>query len=84
MNENKYTKEKYPTATIYYATVAKVYGGPENIDNAKEYFFGIQTNEYFKASANEEKRLGLRPKITIFPWETAAYELADINSTKSQ
>lgn len=73
-------KGKYPTSTIYYATVAKVYGGPDNLDHVKEYFWGVQTNEAFKASDEEMKRLGLRPKITIFPWETAEFELSDINS----
>lgn len=73
-------KEKYPISTIYYATVAKVYGGPDNLNYVKEYFWGVQTNEAFKASDEEMKRLGLRPKITIFPWETAEFELSNINS----
>ena len=73
-------KEKYPTSTIYYATIAKVYGGPDNLEYVKEYFWGIQTNEYFKANYEETKNLGLRSKITIFPWETAEFELSDINS----
>ncbi|NMB47993.1 phosphoribosyltransferase [Candidatus Kuenenbacteria bacterium] len=73
-------KEKYPTSTIYYATVAKTYGGPDNLEHVKEYFWGIQTNEHFKVSEDEAKCLGLRSKITIFPWETAEFELADINA----
>jgi len=73
-------KNKYPNSTVYYATVAKVYGGPDNLDNVKEYFWGVQTNEFFKANDDEVKQLGLRPKITIFPWETAEFELFDINS----
>lgn len=73
-------REAYPAATIYYATVAKVYGGPDAFENVQEYFWGVQTNEFFKASDEEAGRLGLRPKITIFPWETAEFELADINA----
>lgn len=73
-------KEKYPTSTIYYATIAKVYGGSNDFEHVKECFWGVQTNEFFKANDNEVKRLGLRPKITIFPWETAEFELSDINS----
>lgn len=72
-------KERYPNSTIYYATVVKVYGGPDNLDHVKEYFWGVQTNENFKASEEEVKRLNLRPKMTIFPWETVESELTDIN-----
>jgi hypoxanthine phosphoribosyltransferase len=71
--------KEYPNANLYYSTVAKVYGGHDKFDNIKEYFYGIQTNEFFKASNIEEKQLNLRPKITIFPWETTEYELLDIN-----
>ncbi|MCD4694521.1 phosphoribosyltransferase [bacterium] len=73
-------KEKYPTSTIYYATIAKVYGDPDTLEHVKDYFWGVQINESFKANKEEEKRLSLRPKITIFPWETAEFELSDINS----
>lgn len=73
-------KEKYPVSTIYYATIAKVYGGPDDFTHVKKYFWGVQTNEFFKADDAEIKRLALRPGITIFPWETAKFELSDINS----
>ena len=73
-------KEKYPTANIFYATVAKVYGGPISFNDVEEYFWGIRTNEMFKANSDEEKKLELRSKITIFPWESADDELAAINS----
>lgn len=73
-------REAYPAANIYYATVAKVYGGPDAFENVRVYFWGVQTNEFFKASDEEAGRLGLRLNITIFPWETAEFELADINA----
>ena len=72
-------KERYPAANLYYSTIAQVYGGPDKFENVKEYFYGIQTNESFVASDEETKELWLRPKITIFPWETTEYELSDIN-----
>jgi len=72
--------KNYPDAKLYYSTVAKVYWGPDTFDNIKSYFYGIQTNEFFKANSQEEKKLNLRPKITIFPWETTEYELSDIHS----
>jgi len=73
-------KDRYPDATIYNATVAKVFGGPDNLDNVKEYFWGVQTNEFFKADDVVVEKLGLRPKITVFPWETIGTELFEINS----
>ena len=73
-------REQYPTSTIYYATIAKVYGGPSKFKDVQDYFWGVQTNEFFKANKDEVQSLCLRPKITIFPWETAEFELADINS----
>jgi adenine/guanine phosphoribosyltransferase-like PRPP-binding protein len=68
-------REQYPDSVLYYATVAKVYGGPDRLDHIKKYFYGIRTDEFFKASDEQAKKLSLRPKITIFPWETTEYEL---------
>jgi len=72
-------KKQYPSAKIYYSTIAKVYGGPNFFEGIEEYFYGIQTNENFIASADKEKKLGLRPSITIFPWEIVDIELKEIN-----
>lgn len=74
-------QRKYPKATLYYATIAKVYGGPESFDGIKDYFYGVKTNEMFKADQLESVRLNLRPNITIFPWENTEDELKDINAT---
>jgi hypoxanthine phosphoribosyltransferase len=73
-------RKGYPKAKIYYATVAKVYGGPNKFKDVEEYFWGVETNERFLASPAEEKQLNLRPKITIFPWELAKNELKEINN----
>lgn len=76
----KAIREKYPKAKIYLATLSKVYGGFETLEGIEEVFYGTLTDENFKATEEERERLGLRPKITIFPWENPENELADINS----
>jgi hypothetical protein len=76
----KAIKEKYPKAKVYLATLAKVYGGFEELEGIEEVFYGTMTDENYKATEEERKRLNLRPKITIFPWENPQDELADINA----
>lgn len=76
----KAIKQKYPKAKIYLATLTKVYGGFEKLDGIEEVFYGTMTDENFKASEEDKKKLNLRPKITIFPWENPKDELQDINS----
>jgi hypothetical protein len=75
-------KKKYPKAKIYLATLAKVYGGFENLEGIEKVFYGTMTNEKFKANPEQVKSLGLRDGITIFPWEKAESELADINASE--
>ena len=48
----------------------------KNIDGYDSYHVGQWTNEAFKNNAPQY----CRECITIFPWETAENELADINS----
>ncbi len=69
-------KNEFPDADIHYACVTKVFGGPERIDGYKSYHIGQWTNEAFKENAPKDARQG----ITIYPWETAEYELEDINA----
>ena len=76
----KAIKGKYPKAKIYLATLSKVYGGFETLEGIEETFYGVMTDENFKATDEERVRLNLRPKITIFPWENPKDELADINA----
>ncbi len=76
-------QEKYPRARLFYATLAKVYGGPDTFKGVSEYFFGIETNERFLASAAECIQKRLRPGVCIFPWENAESELAQINGEVS-
>jgi hypothetical protein len=73
-------KEKYPASKIYLATLTKVHGGPEHLEGIEEIFYGRMTDENFKASEDEIRTLDLRKGITIFPWENAEEELADINA----
>lgn len=70
----------YPAATIYLATLTRVYGGFETIDGIERVFHGALTNEKFVASVDEAEKLNLRRGITIFPWENTEHELADINA----
>lgn len=76
----KAIKEKYPKAKVYLATLTKVYGGFEELDGIDGVFYGTMTNENLIASPEQVKELGLREGITIFPWEKAANELADLNA----
>lgn len=76
----KVIKAKYPKAKIYLATLTKVYGGFEELEGIDKVFYGVMTNEKFKATPDEVKKLGLREGITIFPWENTKEELIEVNS----
>lgn len=76
----KAIKAKYPKAKVYLATLCKVYGGFEKLDGIEDVFYGTLTDEKFVATDEEKKKLSIRPKITIFPWENKKDELNDINS----
>jgi len=52
------------------------------LDGIEKVFYGTMTNENFKATPEEAESLGLRKGITIFPWEKAESELADINAAQ--
>lgn len=73
-------KEKYPQANIYLATLTKVYGGPDTLGGVDQIFYGRMTDENFKTSQEARQELGLRPGITIFPWESVEDELSDLNA----
>lgn len=73
-------KEKYPNAKIYLATLTKVYGEVEELENIEKIFYGTMTNENFNASPEEVAKLKLRKGITIFPWENVRNELNDLNA----
>lgn len=75
----KLIKEKYPNSKIYLATLTKVYGGPDEIEGIEKIFYGTLTNENYKATNEEAKKLGLREGVTIFPWEKEEDELAELN-----
>jgi len=72
-------KSMFPQSKLHYATVAKVFGGPDSFEGIEGYYFGIQTNEQFLASPSQIKEFSLRPGITLFPWEIAEDELKEIN-----
>lgn len=70
----------FPEARLFYATVTKVYRSAEiDLSMFEKAFVGKHTNEGFEANQETATKKELRPKITIFPWETAARELRDIN-----
>jgi len=75
----KAIKKKYPQAKIHLATLTKVFGGPERLEGIEEIFYGRLTDEGFKATEADHKKLDLRKGITIFPWENVDDELSDIN-----
>ncbi len=72
--------EKYPKAKIYLATLVKVFGCPDRLDGIEHVFHGVMSDENFKATEEQKKELDLRQGITVFPWERAEDELADINA----
>jgi hypoxanthine phosphoribosyltransferase len=72
-------KKHFPTSKLCYATVAKVFGGPDSIAGIEEYFFGRLTNERFVATEEEILTLDLRPGVTLFPWEVVKDELNEMN-----
>lgn len=75
-------KEAYPSATLLYVTVTQVYRKtPVDLSMFTHVFTGVFTNENFEASDAEAISSQLRPKVVIYPWETAEFEIADINAT---
>jgi hypoxanthine phosphoribosyltransferase len=79
-NTAEIIKRVYPKAELYYASIGKVYKNPEvSLSVYSHCFVGIMTNECFEADINTINELMLRPGITIYPWETASFELEDIN-----
>lgn len=73
-------KRMFPQSKLHYATVAKVFGGPDSLEGIEGYCFGVQTNERFLASPAQMKEFSLRPGITLFPWEIVEHELKEINN----
>ena len=76
-------KQQIPHAKILYATVSKVFGGPDTIEGAEHYFYGICTNENFLATQDQEREMGLRPGIAVYPWEVISDELREMNGISS-
>jgi len=74
-----YLRRMFPQSKLHYATVAKVFGGPDSFEGIEGYYFGVQTNERFLASPAQMKEFSLRPGITIFPWEIVEHELKEIH-----
>jgi hypoxanthine phosphoribosyltransferase len=72
----KLLRETFPHAKIHYVCMTKVFGGPDITEDYDSYHYGRLTNEAFKDNAPDECREG----ITIYPWETAEFELEDINN----
>jgi len=72
-------KKTYPNANFHFVSVCKVYGKPNVIEGYESYRYGIQTNETFDVEQQEIEENKLRCGITIFPWETAKFELEEVN-----
>jgi len=79
MHAAKVIKEKYPKAKIYLATLVKVFDCPEKLDGIEQIFYGVMSDEKFQATDEQKKKLGMREGITLFPWECAEDELAEVN-----
>ncbi len=74
-------KKLAPHSRLHYGTVAKVFGAPDSFEGVDACYFGVHTNERFLATPAQITQLSLRPGITLFPWETAEHELAEMNHT---
>lgn len=75
-------KESYSDAILMYATVTRVFRKvPIDLSIYTHTFTGMLTNENFEASVEEESRQHMRKKVVIYPWETAEFEISDINAT---
>ncbi len=68
-----------PNAILHYACVTKAYRKETTKNNYTSEFVGCLTDENFEGTDEDN----LRPGITVFPWETAEYELNDINMCES-
>jgi len=76
----KVIHDAYPSAKIYLATVVKVFGCSDTLEGIEHVFYGVMSDEKFKATEVIKKELNLREGITIFPWEREDDELADIHA----
>lgn len=74
-----YVKLCYPESKIFYATAVKTFGGPDNLENIEEYFYGILSDEKSIATDEQIKQYNIRPKMTIFPWENIEDEIKEIS-----
>ena len=79
VNAIELIQSQYSTAKVFYATLAKVYGGSKDLTGAVESFFGVETNERSVLSEADCEAKGVRPGICIFPWENAEDEISQIN-----
>ena len=70
----------YPNSYIYYATVSKVYGSPNNYIWIQNYFWWIQANESWLKTKQEESKYNICPWIWIFPREDIEKELESVNT----
>lgn len=71
-------KKKLPNATILYAA-AFMDASHTELEDASKIFYGILTNETGQLSQEEIKRKGINGKLSLFPWEGIAEELAVMN-----
>lgn len=71
--------ETFPNADLHYVSVCKAYGNPDTFGTYKSFHYGRHSDELFLADDATKSELHLREGITIFPWETTEYELADVN-----
>ena len=63
-------REKFGKNTkVIYACISTDYSTRNQIKNIVFQDYGILTNEMQTLSASEYKKLGVRPKLTVFPWE---------------
>ena len=76
-------KQTYPNSKFYYVSVCKVYESPNIIEGYENYTYGIISDDSCKLTKSEAIEKNIRYGITIFPWETAEFELAQMNNNAS-
>ncbi len=69
----KYLKRKFPGCKIIYASDTMDYSYAKN-PFADVLFYGRYTNDTKKLTAKEAKKLGIDPKLWVYPWEVPEEE----------
>ena len=69
------------SANVIYVCISTDYSTKDKVKNIVFNDYGILTNEMQTLSNTECKKLGVRSKLTLYPWENIIEELKEANSS---